>query len=122
MFNVNFRLLKTIHVHLLVCYLNKPQNTRCNDKENSHLINVPLSSNENSLIPSDSEVFFFGLKSSGPMCESDGARSESITNWGFLEEINSSSSSNMYLHVCNQTPAGCTKLVQDQPNHTYVRS
>ena len=33
MFNVNFGLLKTIYVHLLVCYLNKLQNARCNDKE-----------------------------------------------------------------------------------------
>ena len=32
-FNVNFRLLKTIYVHLLVCYLNKLQNARCNDKD-----------------------------------------------------------------------------------------
>jgi len=31
--NVNFILLKTIHVHLLVCYLNKLQNARCNDKD-----------------------------------------------------------------------------------------
>ena len=28
-FNVNFRLLKTIDVHLLVCYLNKLQSARC---------------------------------------------------------------------------------------------
>ena len=33
-FNVNFRLLKTIYVHLLVCCLNKLQNARCNDKDN----------------------------------------------------------------------------------------
>ena len=32
-FNVNFRLLKTIYVHLLVCYLNKLQNARRNDKD-----------------------------------------------------------------------------------------
>jgi hypothetical protein len=32
-FNVNFRLIKTIYVHLLVCYLNKLQNARCNDKD-----------------------------------------------------------------------------------------
>jgi len=32
-FNVNFRLLKTIYVHLLVCYLNKLQNARYNDKD-----------------------------------------------------------------------------------------
>ena len=32
-FNVNFRLLKTICVVLLVCYLNKLQNARCNDKD-----------------------------------------------------------------------------------------
>jgi len=32
---VNFRLLKTIYVHLLVCYLNKLQNARCNDKDSS---------------------------------------------------------------------------------------
>ena len=32
-FNVNFRLLKTIYVHLLVCYLNKLQNARYNNKE-----------------------------------------------------------------------------------------
>ena len=32
-FNVNFRLLTTIYVHLLVCYLNKLQNARCNDKD-----------------------------------------------------------------------------------------
>jgi hypothetical protein len=31
-FNVNFRLLKTIYVHLLVCYLNKLQKAWCNDK------------------------------------------------------------------------------------------
>jgi hypothetical protein len=31
-FNVNFRLLKTIYVHLLVCYL-KLHNARCNDKD-----------------------------------------------------------------------------------------
>jgi len=31
-FNVNFRLLKTIYVHLLVCYLNKVQNAQCYDK------------------------------------------------------------------------------------------
>ena len=33
-FNVNFRLLKTIYVHLLVCYWNRLQNARCNDKDN----------------------------------------------------------------------------------------
>jgi len=110
-------------VHLLVCYLNKLQNAWCNDKENSHIINIPVSSNENSLRTSDSEVFLFGVKSSGPMCGSEGDRSESIKNWGFLEEIKSSSSSNMYLHICSQTPAGCTRLVEDQrTNHTYVRS
>jgi len=39
-FNVNFRLLKTIYAHLLVCYLNKLQNARCNDKdEKEDLIN-----------------------------------------------------------------------------------
>ena len=32
-FNVNFRLLKTIYVHLLVCYLNRLHNARCNDKD-----------------------------------------------------------------------------------------
>jgi len=32
-YNVNFRLLKTIYVHLLLCYLNKLQNARCNDKD-----------------------------------------------------------------------------------------
>jgi len=32
-FNVNFRLLKTIYVHLLVCYLHKLQNVRCNGKD-----------------------------------------------------------------------------------------
>jgi len=32
-FNVHFRLLKTIYVHLLVCYLNKLQTARCNDKD-----------------------------------------------------------------------------------------
>jgi len=31
-FNENFRLLKTIYVHL-VCYLNILQNSRCNDKD-----------------------------------------------------------------------------------------
>jgi len=31
--NVNFRLLNTIYVVLLVCYLNKLQNARCNDKD-----------------------------------------------------------------------------------------
>jgi hypothetical protein len=31
-FNEHFRLLKTIYVHLLVYYLNKLQNARCNDK------------------------------------------------------------------------------------------
>ena len=30
---MEFRLLKTIYVHLLVCYLNKLQNSRCNDKD-----------------------------------------------------------------------------------------
>ena len=30
-FNVNFRLLKIIYAHLLVCYLNKLQNAWCND-------------------------------------------------------------------------------------------
>ena len=30
---MNFRLLKTIYVHLLACYLNKPQNARCNIKD-----------------------------------------------------------------------------------------
>jgi len=33
--NVNFKLLKIIYVHLLVCYLNKLQNARCNDKYGS---------------------------------------------------------------------------------------
>ena len=33
MFNVNFRPLKPIYVHLLVCYLNKLQNDQCNDKD-----------------------------------------------------------------------------------------
>jgi len=32
-YNVNFSLLKTIYVHLLVCYLNKLQNAWCNDKD-----------------------------------------------------------------------------------------
>ena len=36
-FNVNFRLLKTIYVHLLARYLNKLQNARCNDKYSSTL-------------------------------------------------------------------------------------
>jgi len=31
--NANFRLLKTIYVHLLVCYLNKLQNAWCNVKD-----------------------------------------------------------------------------------------
>jgi len=31
--NVNFRLLKTIYVHLFICYLNKLQNAWCNVKE-----------------------------------------------------------------------------------------
>jgi len=39
-FNVNFRLLKTIIVHLLVCYLNKLQNARCNDKGYQRLFHV----------------------------------------------------------------------------------
>jgi len=30
---VNFRLLKTTYAHLLVCYLNKLQNTQCNGKD-----------------------------------------------------------------------------------------
>jgi len=30
-FNVNFRLINTIYVHLLACYSNKLQNVRCND-------------------------------------------------------------------------------------------
>ena len=34
-FNVNFRLLKTIYVHLLVCYLNILQNAPCNDKDSA---------------------------------------------------------------------------------------
>jgi len=37
-FNVNFRLLQTIYVHLLVCYLNKLQNARCNDKDRLNLL------------------------------------------------------------------------------------
>jgi len=36
-FNVNFRLLKTIYVHLLVCYLNKLQNARCKDKDSCYM-------------------------------------------------------------------------------------
>jgi hypothetical protein len=32
-FNVNFRLLKALYVHLLMCYLNKLQNARCNDED-----------------------------------------------------------------------------------------
>jgi len=32
------RLLKTIYVHLLVCYLNKLQNALCNDRDNT----IPL--------------------------------------------------------------------------------
>ena len=32
-FNVNFRLLKTIYVHLLVCCLNKLKNASCKDKD-----------------------------------------------------------------------------------------
>jgi len=32
-YNVNIRLLKTIYVCLLVCYLNKLQNAQCNDKD-----------------------------------------------------------------------------------------
>ena len=31
--NVNFRLLKTIYVLLLVCYVNKLQDERCNEKD-----------------------------------------------------------------------------------------
>jgi len=31
-FNVNFRLVTTIYVHLLACYV-KLQNARCNDKD-----------------------------------------------------------------------------------------
>ena len=30
----SFKLLKTIYVHLLACYLNKLQNARCNGKDN----------------------------------------------------------------------------------------
>jgi len=37
-FSVKFTLLKTIYVHLLVCYLNKLQNARCNDKDTLHVI------------------------------------------------------------------------------------
>jgi len=37
-FNANFRLLKNIYVLLLVCYLNKLQNARCNDKDIEILI------------------------------------------------------------------------------------
>ena len=40
MFNVNFSLLKTIYVHLLVCYLNKLQNARCNGKDAQHLFQL----------------------------------------------------------------------------------
>jgi len=32
-FNVHFRLLKTIYVHLFLCSLNKLKNARCNDKD-----------------------------------------------------------------------------------------
>jgi len=32
-FHVNFRLLKTMYVHLLVYYLNELQNARCNDND-----------------------------------------------------------------------------------------
>ena len=31
--SVNFGLLKTKYVHVLVCYVNKLQNARCNDKD-----------------------------------------------------------------------------------------
>jgi len=37
-FNVNFRLLKTIYVHFLVCYLNKLENGRCKDKDIQKLL------------------------------------------------------------------------------------
>ena len=40
-FNVNFRLLKTIYVHLLVCCLNKLQNARCNNKM-VHIVHLEL--------------------------------------------------------------------------------
>jgi len=39
-FNVNFRLLKTIYVHLLACYLNKLQNARRNDKDSMNLCSL----------------------------------------------------------------------------------
>ena len=39
-FNVNFRLLKTIYVHLLVCYLNILQNARCNDKDDHGRVSI----------------------------------------------------------------------------------
>ena len=35
--NIIFGLLKTIYVHLLVCYLYKLQNARCNGKDNVHV-------------------------------------------------------------------------------------
>ena len=44
-FNVNFRLLKTIYVHFLVCYLNKLQNVRRNDKDSQ----CPTSKSEQQL-------------------------------------------------------------------------
>jgi len=40
---MNFRLLKTIYVHLSVCCLNKLQNGRCNDKDNQ-CVCLPLDS------------------------------------------------------------------------------
>jgi len=84
-------------------------------------VNIPVSSKEKSLRTYDSDVFLLGLKSSGPICEREGDRSEFTINGGFLEHIKSTNSSNMYLR--NQIPAGCNRLVQDQrPNRAYVRS
>jgi len=41
-FNVDFRLLKTIYVHLLVRYLNKLQNAWCNNKDNQKYLFIFL--------------------------------------------------------------------------------
>ena len=38
--NVNFSLLRTIYVRLSVCYLNKLQNARCNDKDTCLYLSV----------------------------------------------------------------------------------
>jgi len=54
----NFRLLKTIYVHLFVCYLIKLQNAQCNDKDDNKFL---VSRNSASILDRSRHYYLLSL-------------------------------------------------------------